>query len=633
MKKEKKLKTARSFSPPKKMASAMQEITEEPDSNRPKEYYVEFNDKNKLKLQHKAASEDQFFCDDKTCKMDPRRFEIKFSQIGESETIFNKLYFFEFLAYQIIFFFFLGPFLAGLLFFLNKNSSLSRNQHFWGFNHMFFLQTFQYMITVTNFCLYYIYYPKYIYTVEVYMLVIHLIIYFCIKAIKFATMNHNKMDFFKNKRLTDIDYASEFLMGMCFEIKTFDIEKELQATILRKEIDIGLFGFRFITPMKQKYSMILRDEIDENDKNLTALRSTKLGAQTENLKNKVKDCPGNVYSGFSLAGLLLKQNQKHLLSKTKLNVISIFFGVTSALIPNLVRVIKNGSWMGESQVENYMIFSLFIGTLIFVYNNCLILINSIYEYDQVFQYLSQMSNLLSPRRLSYYYSKKYLPTIDFFEPFSFKSWGILHRVLRNYGKKQKTRVDCQLTIFLLAALIFVVCLILSVFNYLGTFSGINIAVFLYQTAFILMVLLIILKKGMAINKVYALHITILKNNKNILSDLLRLHEIYFSEKFVPENEIYLQGIIVLRKLSENMLQQNFYLKQKNTGEDKQLGVIKKVLKNLIKISDDLIEELRLTLENEPFSVLSFPATEDFVQSVALVIASGIVAVLKKIIVE
>ena len=175
--------------------------------------------------------------------------------------------------------------------------------------------------------------------------------------------------------------------------------------------------------------------------------------------------------------------------------------------------------------------------------------------------------------------------------------------------------------------------IVSVFNYLGTFSGINIAVFLYQTAFILMVLLIILKKGMAINKVYALHITILKNNKNILSDLLRLHEIYFSEKFVPENEIYLQGIIVLRKLSENMLKQNFYLKQKNTGEDKQLVVIKKVLKNLINISDDLIEELRLTLENEPFSVLSFPATEDFVQSVALVIASGIVAVMKKIIVE
>jgi len=68
-------------------------------------------------------------------------------------------------------------------------------------------------------------------------------------------------------------------------------------------------------------------------------------------------------------------------------------------------------------------------------------------------------------------------------------------------------------------------------------------------------------------------------------------------------------------------------------EDKQLIIIKKILKNLIKISDDLTEELRFTLENEPFNVLSIPATEDFVHSVAMLIASGIVAILKKIIVS
>ena len=627
------------ISSPLKIPPPIQEVIfEETDSTqaKTKEFFKEFHNKNKLKLENPVASKEYFCCDSTNHRLNNKTKDtIHFSQIWENDTSFNKIYFFEFLFYQIMFFFCLGPFLSVFLYFLNKNSVLARNQNFWGLNKFVFIQTFQYVITVTSFCLYYNFHPKLIYLVEIYMLVIHLIMNFCIKSIKYATINDTKMEYFKNKRLTHLEFASEFFMGIFERLERFELEKELQATILRKEIDIGLFCFKFIAPINPNYDIILRDEMEQVEGgDVAALKETEIGMQAEKLRKKVKTClGGQVYSGFNLAGLILKQNQEYLFAPKQIHYISIFLGLISAVIPNIVRFVKNGTCFGENKAENYMIISLFFGTLLFVKANCIYLINSLFEYDQVYQYLSQMSNLLSSRRLNYYYSRKYLPTIDFFEPFTFKSWGTLHRVLRNYGKKQKIRVDYQLTIFLLGAIIFIIGLALSVFDYLGSFSIVNIAVFVYHTFVILVIILLILKKGLAINKLYALHITILKNNKNILSDLLRLNEIYFHEKFISENEIYSQGIFMLRNLSESMLEQNYHVKQSHVEEDKQLIIIKKILKNLIKISDDLTEELRFTLENEPFNVLSIPATEDFVHSVAMLIASGVVAILKKIIVN
>ena len=612
----------------------IQEIIEEESDIMPhsqiKEFFADFNDKNKLKGKINAISKEYFCCDmtKKYKKQDP----IQFSQLADQDTIFNLEYFLEFLAYQIIFFFLLGPVLSAILYLFYNNSALSQNQHFWGFNHIFILQTFQYILILTSFLLYYNFQPINIYSVEIYLLMMHMIIYFCIKTTKFATITPNKMDFIRKNRLTRLEYTSEFFMGMCVEAKRFDIEKELQATILRKEIDIGLFGFCFITPMKKKYNDRLLDEEEMSNRDILALKTTKIGLQTEILKKAVRECDNEVYSGFNLASLLLEQNKKHIYSKKAIYVISLSFSFITAFIPNIVRIHKNGTCIGETSVENYMIISLFLGTIIFVSSNVLFLINCVFEYDQVYQYLSQLSNLLSAKKVDNYYSKKYLPTIDFFEPFTFKSWGTLHRILRNFGKKQKTRVDCQLTVFLFAVIALIICLILSVFDYLGTFSEVNFAIFLSQTIFILIILLIILKKGIAINKLYCLHITLLKNNKNILSDLLRLNEIYFqNEKFAPENEVYIQGIISLNKLCERMIEQKFFVEKPGLIGDKTNGFIKKILKNLIKISDDIIEELKYTLENEPFTVFSIPATEDVMHSVWALIASVVVAIVKKMI--
>lgn len=607
------------------------------------EFFSAFNDKKRIeKISNLEGTNNipknvYFKCD--LSKRTKGRSLSHFSQISEHETDFNVKYFFEFLAYQIIFFFFLGPFLSLILFMINKNSALSRNQHFWGFNLQFFQQTFQYLITVTCFVIYYQYLPKKIYAVEIYMLVLHLIIYFCIKAIKFATINAEKMDFFKNKQLTKREFTKEFLIGMCVEAKRFDIEKELQSTILRKDIDIGLFGFRFIVPINQKYHNILRDEDSlAVDIDVAKLKETKIGVLAEELRKNVKHCEGEVYSGFNVAGLLLEKNKDNLLSRRKINIISLVFSFVTAIIPNFIRYTQFEEIFGESKAENYMIISLFFGSFLFVYFNYLLLINTIYEYDQVYQYLSQLSNLLSWRKVDQYYSKKYLPTIDFFEPFTYKSWGILHRVLRNYGKKQKTRVDYQLKIFLLAAIILIIGFLLSVFDYFNTYSKINVAVFLCQTIFILVVILIILKKGVAINKLYCIHIMLLKNNKNILSDLLRLHEIYFlSNKFQPENEIYIQGVASLKKLCEDLIKKGYFnAKSKNkmvNSDSLDISLIKKILKNLMKISDDMIEELKYILENEPFTVLSIPATEEFLNSIWALIASVAMTILKKFVEE
>ena len=100
---------------------------------------------------------------------------------------------------------------------------------------------------------------------------------------------------------------------------------------------------------------------------------------------------------------------------------------------------------------------------------------------------------------------------------------------------------------------------------------------------------------------------------------------------MPENEIYIQGVFSLKKLCERMICQKFFVPKKGLKEDRTNSFIQKTLKNLIKISDDIIEELKYTLENEPFIVLSIPATEDVMHSVWALIVSGAVAIIKKVI--
>lgn len=629
----------KSASPLKKKIPYIQDaINEEQELNSfsKKEFFSEYNNKKLVKndLEH---SKKVYFCSDNRLEDFGINENILFSQIEEKEIIFNIKIFLEFLAYQLIFFLFLGPFLSGFLYLINKrNSSLSRNQHFWGFNLMFFLQTFQYLITVTSFILYYHYRPKSIYLIEIYLLFVQVLIYLCIKSINYATMNSQKIEFLKKKKISSNDYSSEFSARSCYDLTRFEIEKELQATLLRNEIDIGLFGFRFITPVLEKYNDMLRDEAELTDKKILVLKTTRIGRQAEKLKKSVKTSykGKEVFSGFHLAMLLLEQTDKNKFTKLYIHFISMCFSITSATIPKLVRINYNGTCMGENDVENYMITSLFVGTFVFIYFNMLSLINCIFEYDQIFRYLSQLSNLLSPRKLNYYYSKKYLPTINFFEPITLKSWGVLHKVLRNYGKKQKTRVDHQLSIFLLFAIFFFVFLILTVFNYLGTYSEINLVVLIYQTMFIFVVVLFVLKKGKAINKLYSFHIMILKRNKNILSDLLRLNEIYFNDKFIPENVIYCQGVSSLKDLCNILIENNLDMKENNFSKlDRKIALIKNILKDLIYISDGITEELQHYSKNEPFSVFSFPATEEFVNSIWALIASAILAILKKFLFE
>lgn len=139
-----------------------------------------------------------------------------------------------------------------------------------------------------------------------------------------------------------------------------------------------------------------------------------------------------------------KKNHKGILSKNVLYFFSIIFGFITSGIPAYMRLTTYGSFIGDSNQEDYLIIILFISTFYLAFSNAIQFINCLLEIDQIYQYLSQLSNLISSRKLERYYSKKYLPTINFFDPFTFKSYGILHRVFRNYDQKKKSELNMNL---------------------------------------------------------------------------------------------------------------------------------------------------------------------------------------------
>ena len=338
------------------------------------------------------------------------------------------------------------------------------------------------------------------------------------------------------------------------------------------------------------------------------------------------------YSGVNIARFILRKYREYGLNSKWCYIIGILASIFHNIIPFIFKI-NNNSFENLLDYELCLLISLNLLILYYFALNLTCLIFGIFEFDRLYRYLSQLSNLLSSKKTEKYHTKKYYPTLNLFDNLSLKSWSKLHDIFRSYGKKYKLRIEGNLTVFILIYLAILLTIIASIlFDKHFRYSNKTLCVYGFEIIVILLTILIILKKGCAINEHYTIHLVLLKKNKDVLMDLHSLGEIYFEKnRFVSENQIFFIGVMKIKNLIEKKLKN--MQKQRRTLFD--YSIIKKklrkeILTDLIRTNEEVIEQIKLDAINKPFSIMGLSMTPNVFRSILAIICSLVFAMFKQI---
>lgn len=285
-------------------------------------------------------------------------------------------------------------------------------------------------------------------------------------------------------------------------------------------------------------------------------------------------------------------------------------------------------------LQYYDIWMIMVVTILNFYyfmKNSSFLIFGFIEFDRQYHYLSQISNLISAKKQEKYYTRKFYPTINFFDCVSLRSWSFIHHIFRNYGEKFKLRIVSYLSIYLIFYAFVIIFIFTSFFLHDNLLSNLSYWVLLYEIAFVLISLLLVFRQGSAINEYYSLYMVLLRKNRSVLIDLLKFGEIYFDqEKYLPENPIYLKGVENIKKTIEEKTTPFLSLKGYKPKDNLKFKIRKEILKNLITTTDQVIEQLKYESMTYSFTICGVPMTDNVYKSILAVIGSILLAGLKKI---
>ena len=601
---------------------------------------------------------------------------LNFGEIIENDINFNYKVFFQFFFMHLLFYVFLGP-LAAFVIALFWGWDFARNQFFWGFNSEFFIQTLEFFFIFFLIFPYYFYSLPNVYMIEIYMILAALVLRISIISIKYATMSEDKIKLLKTKAIPENELKNEFTLHNFFrQIDEIELEKELQTTIIRKDIDVALLLFRFLSDVNkeiqpqiqsdfnpfsaeshpehkneiktgtasQKHSIISVSSLNSVNgastpgkkqpstlvqPTNTFLNSSRVGKRMNLYADFISD-DSTVYSGYLLAKLILKKGYKSSIEPRWFFIIAFIISSIHALLPSFYRLYDKGTFLSDGVVESLVIIGTIIVNCHFFLLNLIFLFFGIYEFERQVRTLNQLSHLMASKKIAHLSEEKFTPTIDFFCKLSLKSWGSLHKIIRSFGAKYKLRVECYLTLFSLFYLVVTILIVSAIFGNLQTlYTFVNLVVLIFEVIIISLCMIALISIGVNINKQYQIHKGLIKTNKDVLSDLLRLYVVYFEKKeYKPENEVYRKGV---EKVLQNV---NYYLfndieicnTKKWMHDEMKKKVTKRILKDLISICDEIIEEL--TFENiyEPFRINGIAATPKVLHSILAIFGSLLFAV-------
>lgn len=566
-------------------------------------------------------------------------YKEKFTDIVDYENNFKFLTFCEYFSYHFLFFFLFGPFLPIFLYPFCKSFIRFQNMCFIGCNSAFFSQMFVYICNMYVIFAYFYIQPQETYSIEIFALISSMILRISVISVKYAHFSDKKLDYIKNVKLTFEEIQNEFIFSW---VKQSDliIDKEIYQCILKTNVDTSAFRMFFLKPLKEHTEKMLEinfsdfEDQDEQSSSKGSLAISKKVSSDGNfdqmwrkaievvkrtmLFTKFESHEGS-YSGYMVARFLIKANKKLTLDVKGIAILSFLLAVGTSIIPSIFRYFQFGNFSGEDMKCIIFNISILILNIYLSCANFAFLIYGVVETGRTEALLSQLSNLLSPKRVSDYYNKKSLPTLNIFCPISYKCWLYLNQIFRSYGEKYYKRIEFNLGIFLFYNLVLSLTIFLAVFGVIDDFgSTVDIAYLIAGMIIMFLAIFFSIYKGAVINDFYDLHRDILKANKNILSDFTSLYYVYFENpNFESDNEIYYHGATIYNKFFETT---NLEEKKKN---------ILSHCQNLLKINNDIIEELAFSKERRPFKIFGIAASMGLLKSLLAGLGTILAAILQK----
>lgn len=199
---------------------------------------------------------------------------------------------------------------------------------------------------------------------------------------------------------------------------------------------------------------------------------------------------------------------------------------------------------GESQMESLCILLICFTILKFNFIVCIYFLVGFNDIFRVNFCLKQLSKIIQLRESSDKKSKKYLPTINFLDSFTIKSWGDLREIFQSYGRQFLYRFEIFISfsfVFILLKLFSEVQVIYMVDE--ETKTNVIIPQILYQNIpldllpFIIMMLVVFLGAA-SVNSYFKTHKSHISQVKQVVNDLYRLRYFYFEDKIRPSNMLF-----------------------------------------------------------------------------------------------
>ena len=562
-------------------------------------------------------------------------FSQKFTDIIELENTFKCLIFFEFFLYHLLFFFIFGPLLPLLCYPFTRSLSRFRNMFFWGFSWNFLSQILLHFLCFSSIFGFFFLNSPNIYKIELFGLLIAVILRISVISVKYASFSGTKLRYFKNLDLTASEIKSEYIFTWYLQTD-YSIDKELYTSILKNNVDSSVFRVFFLKDLKPQLIRQLSFDEEEIESPFSSGNSTGKNSNINTnfltevfvksfdlvkkslLSRKMEESES--YSGYLLARFLVKDNRDLQFSIKSIFSLAFLLAFIQAGIPFFFRISSINAIFPPDSMEVLVILCIFFGNLYFNSVNLCILIYGVFEYDRPISLLSQISNLLSTQRVSEYYRKKTLPTVNIFCGVSYKCCSDLNKIFRSYGEKFFKRIEMTLGIFLFYNSFMAILSILAIYGLLGSLnSGVNLAFIAFGMFVMFFTIFLSLRKGAIINEFYDIHRDILKHNKDVISDLVNLYRVYFEfEGLEYDNEIYYMGVTTLMK--------HF----KDAPKEARKSAILEHLNTLINMNNDFIEQLQFSKERRPFKILGIPATNGVIKSLLAGLGTILVAGLQKI---
>jgi len=204
----------------------------------------DFNMKVYLRRRYALAKKKNYFAPEDTWEKNDENF----SDIIENEIFFNVENFLLFFLYHFFFHFLFGP-LTMLITYRFTGSTVFKNQFFWGLNWICFLNYLVYILYLILMVVYFSCESLLINlnSVSIYMVFPILFLRIFIISIKYATINKEKIKMIKSRVINQEELLQEFTFVSWAWQTDSCIEKELQATIQRTELDLAMFKFSFLS--------------------------------------------------------------------------------------------------------------------------------------------------------------------------------------------------------------------------------------------------------------------------------------------------------------------------------------------------------------------------------------------------